>query len=121
MNKQELIERIKASRIGEARKKQILSLLEQNDLNFDIKEQIKTLIQEDIDADTSVPFTAEDRKAIDAVTEKTAKDLSAVEETLNGDMKFVENELNDLETIVHDLDKVVDQVQMDSIRADIKS
>jgi 4-diphosphocytidyl-2C-methyl-D-erythritol kinase len=120
MNKQELIEKIKISRIDDERKQKILSLLEQNDLSLDIKEQIKTLIQEDIEADTSVPFSSADRQEIDSTTDQTVKELSAVENSLNEDMKFVENELNDLEAIVGDLNKVVDQVQIDSVRADIK-
>ena len=119
MNKQELIEKIKASHIGDVRKQQILNLLENNDLNQEIKNQVKDLIQADIDSDTSIPFTAEDRVAIDAITAQTNKDLSEVEETLTSDMKFVEKELADLETLVNDMDKVADQAQTESIRATI--
>lgn len=119
MNKLELIERIKASQISEARKQEILDLLVNNDLSQNIKDQIKDLIQADIDSDNSIPFTPEDRKKIESITAKTSQELSAVEEELNKDMKFVETELNDLESLVNKMDQVSDEVQMDSIRKTI--
>lgn len=121
MNKQELIEKIKLSPLSDERRQKILSLLEQNDLTFDIKEQIKDIIQEDIDSDTSVQFSAEDKKEIDAATAQAAKELDGVEMELGKDMDFVEKEMNNLETIVADLDKTVDQDQVEAIRADIQS
>ena len=121
MNKQELIEKINISQIASELKDKILNLLEQNELTFDIKEQIKTLIQENIDADTSIPFTPEDYQKINAITNQTSEQLTTIEEELSKDMAFTENELNDLESIINDLNKNLDQTKIDSIRADINS
>jgi len=119
MNKLELIERIKASQISENRKQEILGLLVNNDLNQDVKDQIKDIIQADIDSDTSIPLTPEDKTKIEAITAQTSQELSAVEEGLNQDMKFVEKELTDLEDLVNNLDKLADEADIDSIRKTI--
>ena len=121
MNKQELIDKIKASSIEAARKQQIIDLLENNDLTLDIKEQVKTLIQEDIDSDTSVPFTPEDYSAMAAATEQMSSEIANVKNELNKDMEFVENELNDLEVFINDAGKIVDEAQMDALRSKIQN
>lgn len=121
MNKQELIDKIKASSIEAARKQQIINLLENNDLTLDIKEQIKTLIQEDIDSDLSVPFTPEDYSAMNAATEQMSNEIANVENELNKDMEFVENELNDLETFINDTGKVIDEAQIDALRNEMQN
>ncbi len=120
MNKQQLIDSIKNSSLTADRKQQILALLENNDLTFDIKEQIKDLIQEDIDLDTTVPFTAEDYSAMAVATDQMSNDIAAVEDELNRDMSFVENELNDLENTVNSAADIIDETQLEAVRHDIQ-
>lgn len=120
MNKQSLIEQITASQLSDERKQKILNLLADQDLNFDLVETIKDIIQEDIESDTAIDFTPEDYQAMEAITQQTAQDLQAVEDNLNGDLEFVENELGDLEIMVNDLNKTMDQVELDSVRSAIQ-
>src|ERR1035441_1937346 len=97
--KQDLIERIKKSQIGDERKKQILILLEQDDFSYDIKQQIKGIIQEDIESgDDTIPFTAKDRREMANAKKQMSKELKAVDKELNKDMKFVKKEMNDIKT-----------------------
>ncbi len=119
MNKQEFIEKIKASSLSDENKQKILSLLSEKELDFETKEQIKELIQMDIEASTKDHLAEEDHQEIASATEEMSQELSGIEKDLTEDMQFVENEMNDLVTMVSDLDKIADQMSIDQIKASI--
>lgn len=118
MNKQEFIDSIKNGPLSPEIKEKVLALLE-GELTFDVKEQIKDLIQEDIESDISF-LTEADKKDIETDDAEMAAELDAVEKDLAEDMKFVENELNNLEAMVKEVDAVVDEAHIDSLKSQIE-
>lgn len=103
--------------MNEERKQKIFALLADHDLDSETSEQIKDIIQEDIDSDESVPMTADDQKEIDSATEELSRDLTKIEKDLDEDMAFVDKEMNDLETTVKDLGESVDKAKIASIKS----
>ncbi len=101
------------------RKQKILDILENNDLSFEIKEEIKDIIQEDIDATIEVPLTDEDKQAINTATDEMSEGVQKVEDELSKDMEFVDEQLSNLEAMVKDLDKVIDEVEIEQIKSTI--
>ncbi len=118
MDKLSYIEKIKASTLSDEAKQQIVTMLENNELNTDTKEIIKDIIQKDID-NTIVELTDEDAAEVRAADEQLAQDLATVESDLNTDMAFVEAEMNDIATMTSDLDKATDEAEIDAIKASI--
>ncbi|MES2930487.1 MAG: hypothetical protein V4665_01755 [Patescibacteria group bacterium] len=119
MNKQEFIEKIKASSLSEESKGKIISLLSEKELNFETKEEIKDIIQTDIEASTQGITTAEDDQEIATVTTQLSDELSTLEKDLTQDMEVVENEMKDLATMASDLDKIADHAEIDQIKNSI--
>lgn len=117
MNKEDFIEKVKTSALSEAHKEEILELLK-GDFTPELKEQIKDLIQMDIESDTDI-LTAEDKQEVETATKNMTEELDAVESDLKEDMDLVEKELNDLEAVVSVLDTVVEDSAIDKIKADI--
>ena len=120
MDKNTFIEKIKASSVSEERKQKIIALLETNEFNFETKQLVKDILQEDIDAD-AVEMTPEDLAEAKTAEQQLVNDLAEVEKDLNEDMTFVQSEMNDLDGMVSDMDKTTDQAQIEAITADIKS
>ncbi|OGI78645.1 hypothetical protein A3C57_01880 [Candidatus Nomurabacteria bacterium RIFCSPHIGHO2_02_FULL_33_12] len=119
MNKQEFIDKITNSPLSADRKNKILALLSSGELTFDIKEEIKDIIQEDIDSDNTSMSDA-DKADIAASNVQMETELSAVENDLAGDMQFVEAELNSLEEMVKEVDGIVDQANIESLQSKIQ-
>lgn len=121
MNKQEYIEKIKNSGLNPEVKSEILGLLEANDLTYDIAEEIKDILQADIDAlftKAGISVNANDPEIIEA--DKTLDEgLAKVQTDLEEDIAFVEKEMADLEVMVKELDSSVDQSQIDQIKEKI--
>lgn len=121
MTTQEYIEKIKESSIADDRKQQIVSLLEQNEFSFDIREQVKDIIQADIDASMEGILDGEDDSEVQAMNQQLEKDLAKVESTLNEDMAFVESQMDDIEKHTQALDKAMDEKDIEDLRTDISN
>ncbi len=119
MNQQEFIDSIVASPLTEATKKKILDLIAEKGFDFDTREEIKDLIQEEIDGDSKDLLNAEDLKEVDAKMQEMESELQAIEDELNKDMGIVETEMDNLQKIVQDLDQVVDDDKIDQIKSQI--
>lgn len=120
MNKQDFINSVTSGPLSPERRQKILDILNNNELTFDVREQIKDIIQEEIEVDNNF-LTDEDKKEIEANTAKMEAELNAVEQELNKDMQFVENELKELEAMVKDVDGLVNEANIDSIKSQIDS
>lgn len=118
MNKETFLQNLQSSPISAEHKQQILDIIEKNDWNVDTIELIKDIIQADIESDV-VTLLPEDQAAVAAANEALNSSLTAIEQTLNEDMAYVETEMKDLETMTKDLDKGMDQAQMDTLKEDI--
>ena len=118
MNTQELSAKITASGLSPERKEKALALLEGN-VTADIVEKIKDLIQEDIDQDTTGVLTAEDMGEASVEDAKLEEGLSKVEQTLGEDMSFVETEMNDIDGMVQQMSKAVDEAEINKIKAEL--
>lgn len=118
MNKETFLQSLQSSPISAERKQQILDILEKNDWNVDTVELIKDIIQTDIesDMDTLLP---EDQAEAAKATEELNANLTSIEQTLSEDMTYIEREMNDLETMTKDLDKAVDQADIEALQEDI--
>jgi hypothetical protein len=121
MTKQDYIEKIKQSQLSDETKQQVLALLESDEFSFDTREKIKDIIQANIDADMEGMFEGEDDSEIKQASEELEKDLAEIENELNEDMTFVEEELEKVEKMTQDLDKAMDEKEIEDIRADIAS
>lgn len=119
MNQQEFIDAINASPITDSTKRKILDLIAEKGFDFDTREEIKDLIQEEIDGDSKDLLNAEDLKEVDAKMQEMESELQAIEDELNKDMGIVETEMDNLQKIVQDLDQVVDDDKIDQIKSQI--
>ena len=119
MTKQDYIEKIKQSQLSDEAKQQVLALLESGELSFDVREKIKDIIQADIDADMEGVLDEEDDSEIKEATKELETDLAKIEEELNADMAFVEEELGKVEKMTQDLDKAMDEKEIEDIKAGI--
>ena len=118
MNKQDFINSITDGLLSSERKQKVLDLLNNNELTFDIREQIKDILQEELDSNNDF-LTDEDKKEIEISTVKMEAELNAVEQDLNKDMEFVEKELKELEQMVKDVDGIIDDANIDAIKSQI--
>jgi hypothetical protein len=119
MTKQDYIEKIKQSELSDEAKQQVLTLLESGELSFDSREKIKDIIQADIDADMEGVLDGEDDSEIKEATKELEKGLTEIEDQLNEDMTFVEEELGKVEKMTQDLDKAMDEKEIEDIKAGI--
>lgn len=119
MNQQEFIDQVQASPLSDSTKKEILSLIESQGFNFDTREEIKDIIQSEIDADFADVLEPEDMSEVETKTAELSQDLKQIENDLDTNMKFVESQLSGLTTMIQDLDKVQEEMQIDAIKAKI--
>lgn len=119
MNQQEFVNSVVASPLSETTKKKILDLIAEKGFDFDVREEIKDLMQAEIDLDSKDLFSTEELKEIEAETNQMEAELQAVEDELNKDMQFVEERMENINKIVQDLDKVVEDDQIDQIKSQI--
>jgi hypothetical protein len=120
MDIKDLRAEIGSSELSEGRKKEILTLLD-GEITPDIGQKIKNLIQEDIDDDMAPFLTKEDKEKIAKAGEQMSADLIEVEKELAKNIKFAEDEMSDLKQTVSELNKVADQVQINSLKTDLTS
>lgn len=120
MNPQDFIQQIQASEISEERKQKIIALVTEKGLDFDTKEEVKAIIQEDIESDAATILTDADRAEIQKASDELGTELSAIEKTVSEDLAFVETEMKDLQTTVDGLGKSVDAMEIDSLKAKLR-
>ena len=116
MNTQDFIKKIQEGSLSEANKATIVALLTEQGPTFAIKEQIKDIIQASIDADMHEELTDEDKAEINTREKALDQDISAVEGEFAKDMDFVDGELENLKIMMSDLDKVIDEVEIEDIK-----
>ncbi len=118
MNKQDYIAKIKASSISDEKKNRIIAILEKNELDFNTKEEIKDILQEEIDTIAS-DIAGEDDSEISSETEAFSGDVAKIQAGLEEDMAYVEKEMDDLEGMAKDVDKAFEQSQIDTLKAQL--
>ncbi len=120
MNKQDLISKINASTILEARKEEILSLIENNDLDADIIDQVKSIMQEDIDENISQILSDDQKKEIEDIENEANDEIKAIATEVAEDVRFAEDQMNDLEIMVNSLAPTLEEIHIDTVRADLE-
>lgn len=118
MDKDTFLQNLETSVISAERKQQIKDRIAKEGWNIDTIEYAKDLIQADIESDGMV-FTPEDQAAISAANDELVTGLNAIEQTLATDMHFVDTELADLEQSAKELEKGMDQAQIDALKQDL--
>lgn len=118
MNKETFIQNLQASPVSDEHKQAILALIESKGWNVDTIEAIKDIIQTDIESDLD-ELTDEDKVHMQVAENELISGLDAVEATLAEDLAFVEAEMNDLEKMTKELDKTVDEAEIDTLKKDI--
>lgn len=119
MNKQDLITKINSSNILDARKAEIIELVNNNELDADMIDQIKSIIQEDIDEDISGILSDDQKKEISDIETEGNNEIKTIATEVTEDVKFVDDQMNDLETIVNSLTPTLEEINIDNIKADL--
>ena len=119
MNKQDLISKINESAISDSRKAEILKLINDNELDDDIMDQIKSIIQEDIDENVNEMLTDDQKKEIADLETAANTDIKAIATEMTEDMKFVESEMNDLDGMLNTLNSTVESMSIDKVKSDL--
>jgi predicted transcriptional regulator len=119
MNKQDLINKINESVISDLRKSEILKLINDNELDAHIIDQIKDIIQDDIDEDVSEILTDDQKKEIAVLEDEVGTQIKSVATEMADDMKFVEDEMIDLEKMLATLNPVVEKMSIDKVKSDL--
>jgi predicted transcriptional regulator len=119
MNKQDLINKINESVISDLRKSEILKLINDNELDAHIIDQIKDIIQDDIDEDVSEILTDDQKKEIAVLEDEVDTQIKSVATEMADDMKFVEDEMIDLEKMLATLNPVVEKMSIDKVKSDL--
>jgi predicted transcriptional regulator len=119
MNKQDLINKINESVISDLRKSEILKLINDNELDAHIIDQIKDIIQDDIDEDVSEILTDDQKKEIAVLEDEVDTQIKSVATEMADDMKFVEDETIDLEKMLATLNPVVEKMSIDKVKSDL--
>lgn len=118
MNKDTFLQNLETSPISNQRKQEIRDIVEKDGWNDDTIELIKDIIQADIESDMGT-LPPEDQVAATKATQELSASLATIEQTVAQDMAFVEGEMNDLESMTKDLEKTVDETQIDTLKEDI--
>jgi predicted transcriptional regulator len=119
MNKQDLLIKIQNSAISDERKNQIAVLINNNELNPSIIDQIKDIIQMDIDENMTDILSDDQKKEIMDIENEESAGIKTVVEEIAKDLQFVEDEMTYLDTTLTSLDPAVDQMNIDSLKSDL--
>ncbi len=121
MNKQDLITKIQSSSIAEARKDQAIALINDNELTPEIIDQVKDIIQEDIDENVSGILSDDQAKEIADIENQGNDEIVAIATEITGDLKFVEDEMGDLETTLNTLAPAVDEMEIEAVKNNLNN
>lgn len=119
MNKQDLTSKINESAISDSRKEEILKLINDNELDDDIMDQIKSIIQEDIDENVNDILTDDQKKEIADLETTANTDIKTIATEMTEDMKYVETEMTDLDGMLNTLNSVVETMSVDKVKSDL--
>lgn len=119
MNKQDLINKINTSSITEERKAAIMTLINDSELNIEIIDQIKDIIQDDIDEGVTDILSDDQKKQIQDIENEGSDAIKQIATDIVNDLNFVENEMNDLDQALNTLTPVLDQIAVDEIKTNL--
>jgi predicted RecB family endonuclease len=117
MNKEELIKKIQDLTISDVRKEQVMGIIHAGELNGDSMDQIKSIIQEDIDESVSELLSEDQKKEISDVEKEGNDEIKAIATEVVEDVKFVEEQMADLTNMVNSLTPTLDEIQVDAVKA----
>jgi len=120
-NKQDLTAKIQDSQILDARKDQIFALINDNELTPEIIDQIKDIIQEDIDENMADILSDDQKKEIIDMENEANDGIKAIATEIANDLQFVESEMQELEDTLTSLAPAMDEMNMDSTRKDLEA
>lgn len=122
MTIQELIQKITDSVLSEEAKKQIIDLANTyTEVTSDLEDQVKALIQEDIDRDLAALGADEDGPEIQEVQAELEAGLAAVDAELDQDMMEVDQELKDLDAMRLEVTQAEEALKIAQLRNDLVS
>jgi hypothetical protein len=121
MNKTDLISKIDSMEIGEDRKKKIMDLINNNELNDDIISEVKAIIQEDIDQDINDILDEEDKKTLMDMDKEADDEIDTVIKGMDEDSTFVENEMNDLVDYLNSLTPTLEAINIEEVKSNLES
>lgn len=119
MNKQDLINKINESAISDFRKLEILKLINDNELDDDTMDQIKGVIQEDIDENVNEMLSDDQKKQIVDLETTANTEIKTIATEMTEDMKYVEVEMADLDGMLNTLNSTVESMSVDKVKSDL--
>lgn len=120
MTIQELIQKITDSVLSEGAKKQIIDLANTyTEVTPDLEDQVKALIQEDIDRDLAALGADEDGPEVQAIQAELEAGLAAVDAELDQDMAYVDQELKELDAMRLEITRAEEALKIEQLRNDL--
>ncbi|MEI8223511.1 MAG: hypothetical protein WCG20_00110 [bacterium] len=120
MTIQELIQKITDSVLSESAKKQIIDLAgTYSEVTPDLEDQVKALIQEDIDRDLAALGADENSPEIQAVQAELEAGLAEVDAELDQDMTYVDQELKELDAMRLEITRAEEALKIEQLRNDL--
>lgn len=119
MNKQDLITKIQNSNISDDRKNQIIELVNNNELDSLVIDQVKDIIQDDIDENMSDILSDDQKKQVLDIENEENEGIKTVAEDIAKDLQFVEDEMGDLDRTLNSLGPVVEEINIETVKADL--
>ena len=120
MNQQEFTDQVNASSLNETTKQKIMSLIETNGFDFETQEEIKDMIQAEIDTDFATILSNKPDPVADAITKELSDELDTIEADFTKDMDFVEKEMGELESMVKELNKSMEELQIENLKSQVQ-
>lgn len=118
--KEEINKILQSDDLTNEAKQKINSLLE-GEVSLGVLDNIRDIIQSEIDANFNEAGIKIDSSEIDQKMNEVQLELSEIEKSLNEDIKTVEKELNNLENVVSDIENSVNQDKIEEIKKEIIS
>lgn len=119
MNKQDLITKINNSSISDLRKSQILELINNNEVDVEIMDQIKSIIQEDIDENVNEILSDDQKKELLNIENDSAIEIKKIITDVADDVKFVEDQLVDLDNMVQSISPTLEEIQIENVKSNL--
>lgn len=120
MTIQELTQKINESILSEIAKQKILAVINTyTEVTSELEDQVKDLIQEDIDQDFASVGIDENTPDIQAVQDQLEKDLHHVDQELDEDLSIMNSELESLNDLRKELNSSEEEHAIAQLRADL--
>lgn len=106
----------------EARVKALITHLPaEAEVDAETIEDIKDIIQEELEDGMADILTPEDTAEIAALEQTMLNEIKEIEKDVNTDVAFVESELEELEKMAEELSPAIDQANVDRVKEELKS